>query len=210
MNHSEQNALSFERIVFFSDAVFAIVITLLVLEIKVPHIEEIADEEVRKGLFELLPKFLGFIFSFFIIGIMWVEHHRIFQFIKGYDMGLLWRNLIFLLCISFIPFPTALFSEYFWSKTAFILYSLIFALAALAKLWVWNYVVKNNLLDDNFDKSLASSITRRSLAVPIGCVLCLSLAMFLPNFFSFIGFPLIPLFAKLLVSNKKTAEEEKV
>lgn len=210
MNHSEQNALSFERVVFFSDAVFAIVITLLVLEIKVPHLEEIADDAVRHGLFELLPKFFGFIFSFFIIGIMWVEHHRVFQFIESYDMGLLWRNLIFLLCISFIPFPTALFSEYFWSKTAFILYSLIFALAALAKLWVWNYAVKNNLLDDNFDKSLAVSINRRSWAVPIGCGICIGLAIFLPNFFSFIGFPLIPLFAKLLGSKKKTAEEENV
>ncbi len=208
MEHSENSALSFERIVFFSDAVFAIVITLLVLEIKVPHLEEFSEEAMRGALIEMIPKFIGFIFSFFIIGLMWVEHHRIFRFIGNFDMGLLWRNLVFLLGISFIPFPTALFSEYFTSKTAFVIYALSFAFAALAKLWVWNYAVKKNLMVEDFDQTLALKISRRSLGVPLGCALCVVLSIFLPNFFSFIGFPLIPIFANLLDPTTKTPKPQ--
>lgn len=209
MNQTEQNTLSFERVVFFSDAVFAIVITLLVLEIKVPHIKEINDEAIIHSLIELIPKFIGFIFSFFIIGIMWIEHHRIFRYIQDFNIGLLFRNMVFLLCISFIPFPTALLSEYFWSKTAFILYALIFALAGLTKLWIWNYAVKTNLVSDEIEPSQVKNISRRSLAVPLCCTFCIVLALFLPNFFSFIGFPLIPLFAKLLNSAQKDKVSDK-
>jgi uncharacterized membrane protein len=73
MNPSEQNTLSFERIVFFSDAVFAIVITLLVLEIKVPHLEVLSETALHKELLHLIPKFMGFLASFLIIGLMWFE-----------------------------------------------------------------------------------------------------------------------------------------
>ena len=93
MNQTEQNALSFERIVFFSDAVFAIVITLLVLEIKVPHLEKFSEQAVNASLIHLIPKFIGFLASFLIIGVMWFEHHRIFRYIKDFDAGLIWRNL---------------------------------------------------------------------------------------------------------------------
>jgi transmembrane protein TMEM174 (potassium channel) len=115
--------LSFERVVFFSDAVFAIVITLLVLELKVPHLSEHTETTLRSALIELVPNVAGFVISFLIIGLMWIEHHRIFRYIENYDAGLLWRNLFLLLCVSFVPFPTALFSENFWSRTAFILYT---------------------------------------------------------------------------------------
>lgn len=72
-----ETGLSFERVVFFSDAVFAIVITLLVLELKVPHITEHTDSALRHALVELLPRVMGFVVSFLIIGLMWSEHHRI-------------------------------------------------------------------------------------------------------------------------------------
>jgi uncharacterized membrane protein len=118
-----ETGLSFERVVFFSDAVFAIVITLLVLEIKPPHLDEHSEAAIKRALVELIPKFSGFVVSFLIVGMMWIEHHRIFRHIINYDAGLLWRNLLLLLCVSFVPFPTALFSEYFWSHTAFIFYT---------------------------------------------------------------------------------------
>src|SRR4030095_206283 len=138
MNSDQENEiLSFERILFFSDAVFAIVITLLVLELRVPHVDgDVTETNIRHALFELTPKFLGFVYSFFIVGLMWIEHHRIFRYIGNYDFGLIWRNLLFLLFVAFIPFPTALFSEYFRSQTAFVLYVLGFALAALTKIWI--------------------------------------------------------------------------
>jgi len=206
MNKTEHDALSFERIVFFSDAVFAIVITLLVLEIKVPQVdhEHFSDSALRQALPELLPKFLGFVYSFFIVGMMWFEHHRIFRFIKAFDPGLIWRNLIFLLFVAFIPFPTALFSEYIRSQTAFILYAASFSFAALTKLWIWRHAVKNKaeLLPKNIDDETIKRISRRSLAVPIVC--CIAIGMsFIALGFGGLSFLFIPLAAYLLYPNKK-------
>jgi uncharacterized membrane protein len=206
MNETEHDALSFERIVFFSDAVFAIVITLLVLEIKVPQVnrEHFSDAALREALPDLLPKFLGFVYSFFIVGMMWFEHHRIFRFIKAFDPGLIWRNLIFLLFVAFIPFPTALFSEYIRSQTAFILYAASFAFAALTKLWIWRHAVKNRaaLLSKNIDDETIKRISRRSLAVPIVC--CIAIGMsFVALGFGGLSFLFIPLVAYLLYPKKK-------
>jgi uncharacterized membrane protein len=206
MSESENySAISFERIVFFSDAVFAIVITLLVLEIKVPHLEHYSEESIQSALFHLLPKFLGFAVSFIIVGMLWIEHHRIFQYIRHYDAGLMWRNLVFLLFVAFVPFPTALFSEYVGSKTAFILYTLSFALAAVMKWWVWAHAAgnKEKILPPEMDDELIKRISRRSWAVPLGCFVCIALAFFLPISLSVIGFMLIPLFAYLLYPGKK-------
>lgn len=204
----ENHTLSFERILFFSDAVFAIVITLLVLELRVPHIEshDPSDSEISHALFVLLPKFLGFIYSFFIVGLMWIEHHRIFRFIGNWDFGLIWRNLLFLLFVAFIPFPTALFSEYFRSHTAFILYVLSFAFAALAKIWIWRHAVKNRetLMVDEIDDEMIKQISRRSWAVPIVCIVSVGLS-FIAIAFGGFAFPFIPLVANLLYRRKKEA-----
>ena len=197
-SNEKESGLSFERVVFFSDAVFAIVITLLVLEIKVPHIEGHTEQGVLQGLFHLLPKFIGFVMSFFIVGVMWIEHHRIFRFIERYDTGLLLRNLCFLLSVSFVPFPTALFSEYFWSRTAFILYAATFGVVALTKLWVWNYAARRPaLLGPSSDAATVRRISRRSLAVPIACAVSIALS-FVSVFLAPVAFILIPLVARAL------------
>lgn len=202
----ENTTLSFERVLFFSDAVFAIVITLLVLEIKVPHIEHAPGEPPAIGhaLTELIPKFLGFIISFFIVGVLWIEHHRIFRFIGTYDVGLILRNLIFLLFVAFVPFPTALFSEYFRSQPAFALYVASFAAAAIAKIWIWGYAVKNRekLMVAEVDGETIKQISRRSWAVPIVCVISIGLS-FIAIAFGGFAFPLIPLVAHLLYHKKK-------
>lgn len=209
MNPNEkESGLDFERVVFFSDAVFAIVITLLVLEIKVPHLEAHSENAVLRGLVGLLPKFTGFVVSFFIVGTMWIEHHRVFRFIKAYDAGLLWRNLFFLLTVSFVPFPTALFSEYYGSRTAFILYAATFGVVALAKLLVWKYAVgKPSLIDPTADPLTLRRISRRSLAVPIACAVSIALAL-VSVFLAPVGFILIPLIARFLDPGAKAAGGE--
>ena len=205
-NSNENNAITFERILFFSDAVIAIVITLLILELKAPHIkhEGFTEGVMRQALFELLPKFLGFVFSFLIVGMMWIEHHRIFRFITSWDFGLIWRNLVFLLFVAFIPFPTALFSENSFSQTAFMLYAGSFALAAIAKVWVWNYAVsrRSELIGDDVDDETVKLISRRSWAVPIVCVIAIGFSFIAVPFGGF-AFPLIPLVANLLYRKKK-------
>jgi uncharacterized membrane protein len=209
-DHTENTTLSFERILFFSDAVFAIVITLLVLELRVPHLEgeSITEGNIRRELLGLTPKFLGFVYSFLIVGLMWVEHHRIFRFIGHFDLGLIWRNLLFLLFVAFVPFPTALFSEYFRSQTAFDLYVLSFAMAALAKIWIWSYAVSHraDLLVPDIDDETVRRISRRSWAVPIVCALAIGLS-FLAVGFGGLCFLLIPLVARLLYSKRKPVSQ---
>jgi uncharacterized membrane protein len=198
-----ESGLSFERVVFFSDAVFAIVITLLVLEIKPPHLEAHDEHALKFALLALLPKVIGFLVSFLIIGVMWIEHHRVFRYIRDYDFGLLWRNLLMLLCVSFVPFPTALFSEYYWSQTAFVLYTLSFGLVGLTKLWVWQYAIgKGNLVGPEFDRFDLKRISRRSLAVPLACAVAILLS-FINIRLAPSGFVLIPLVARLLDPAKR-------
>ena len=201
-----ESGLSFERVVFFSDAVFAIVITLLVLELKVPHITEHTDSALRHALVELFPRVMGFVVSFLIIGLMWTEHHRIFRYIDNYNAGLLWRNLLLLLCVSFVPFPTALFSENFWSQTAFILYTGSFGAVATAKLWIWRHAAASGLLKKDVGPEIEKRIGRRSWAVPLGCALAIALS-FISVMVAPIGFVFIPLFARVLdPTRKKTTQ----
>ena len=207
MNNHQESGLSFERVVFFSDAVFAIVITLLVLELKVPHIGEHTEPALRQSLIQLLPRVAGFVISFLIIGLMWIEHHRIFRYIADYDAGLLWRNLLLLLCVSFVPFPTALFSENFWSRTAFILYAASFGAVATAKLWIWRYAMSANLLKSDVTPELERRILRRSMAVPLACLLAIVLS-FISIFLAPISFAFIPIFARLLDPSSKKRQPE--
>jgi uncharacterized membrane protein len=103
-----------ERLILFSDAVFAIAITLLVIEMKIPHLEgDINDTSLGHALLHLVPVFFGFILSFFIIGIYWTVHHRIFGQVVDYDGKLLWLNLFFLFSIVLMPFTSALYGEYY-------------------------------------------------------------------------------------------------
>lgn len=212
-NHPPETGLSFERVVFFSDAVFAIVITLLVLELKVPHLTDHSESALRGALVGLLPRVAGFVISFLIIGLMWIEHHRIFRYIADYDLGLLWRNLLLLLCVSFVPFPTALFSENFWSRTAFILYTASFGGVAIAKYWIWRHAMAARLVKPDLTPEFEKRIARRSLAVPLACLLAILLS-FISIVLAPISFAFIPIFARLLdpTSKKKpqsaTANEE--
>ena len=97
-----------ERILFFSDAVFAIAITLLVLNIEVPDIpQDLVAEELPGQLLGLWPKYLSYVVSFLVILIFWISHHTIFSNIRGYDRVLIWLSSLFLMFVAFLPFPTA-------------------------------------------------------------------------------------------------------
>jgi uncharacterized membrane protein len=104
-----------ERLVFFSDAVFAIAITLLVIEIAVPHLGHFGHHgssgDYLQALAGLLPSFFGYFLSFFVIGLYWAGHHRAFGLAETYDARLVWPNLTMLCMIAFMPFATAFLSD---------------------------------------------------------------------------------------------------
>jgi uncharacterized membrane protein len=98
-----------ERLEAFSDGVFAIAITLLVLEIRVPPAEDLASSEhLISALAALWPSYVGYVISFVTIGIMWANHHNLFRLVAAVSHGLILANLLLLLVVGFVPFPTAL------------------------------------------------------------------------------------------------------
>ena len=101
-----------ERLTFFSDAVFAIAMTLLVIEVRLPAIDSFSDRGLGRGLLELYPHYIGFVSSFLVIGRFWISHHQLFGLLDGTSDRLLWANLFFLFAIAFMPFPTAILSVY--------------------------------------------------------------------------------------------------
>jgi len=104
MRERTEDSRELDRIVFFSDAVFAIAITLLVLDIQVPEIpERLVDERLPERLLELWPKYLSYVLSFLVILMYWMAHHSTFTAIKRYDRGLIWLNSLFLMCVAFLP-----------------------------------------------------------------------------------------------------------
>jgi len=108
------------RLEAFSDGVFAIAITLLALELKVPHFEAGGDmpDRLIAGLWHQWPSYFAFLTSFFTVLIMWVHHHRIFRQVRCVDATLLFANGFLLMLITVVPFPTAVVAEYLRTPAA--------------------------------------------------------------------------------------------
>jgi uncharacterized membrane protein len=161
------------RLEAFSDGVFAIAITLLVLEIRVPTPD--ATQQGRTllaALRQLWPSYLGYALSFVTIGIMWANHHTIFKYVRRADRYFVLINVLFLMCISFLPFPTALLAAYLpepGGRTVAVAgYSATLVVIALAYNAVWWYAVyEDRLLGPNPDREAVRTISRRYLAGPI-------------------------------------------
>lgn len=111
-----------DRLVFFSDAVFAIAITLLALEIRLPAGDFADDAALWQALLSMTDAYLAFAISFWVIASFWLGHHRLFLHIQRYDDRLLLLNFLLLMLIAFVPFPTTLISEY-GNRTAVIVYA---------------------------------------------------------------------------------------
>ena len=151
-DHPARDELGLERLIFFSDAVFAIAITLLALDLRLPGGGESPDNaQLLAQLLEIWPKYLSYVVSFLAIGTFWLGHHRRFRLIKRYDRGLFTLNLLFLMVIAFIPFPTSVISES-GNRTATIFYALTMILGGLmlAALW-WHASWHNRLTDPRLD-----------------------------------------------------------
>jgi uncharacterized membrane protein len=136
--------LHLTRIEAFSDAVFAIVVTLLVLELKLPPLKDHASVgELAHQLVELAPKFLGWLISFIIVCKFWLNHHHVLNLASHADYGFTWLNSLFLMGQSFIPFPTAMMGEYPNNPLAVSLFGVVFAVNTLLFIALQRYIVRN-------------------------------------------------------------------
>jgi uncharacterized membrane protein len=167
------------RIEAFSDGVFAIAITLLILDIKVPHASE-SGVGLGTLLLRQWPSYVAFLASFATIGIMWINHHRLFTYIVRSNHALLLLNSLLLLGVVVVPFPTALVAEYFGHEgehLAVTLFSGTFFLIAIIFNLLWRYASKH-LLGHNANVSEVREISKQYRFGPLFYVLCLLLAPF--------------------------------
>lgn len=114
------------RLEAFSDGVFAILITIMVLELHAP------EGDTFDALKPLLPKFISYILSFIYLAIYWNNHHHLFQIVKHVNGKVLWRNIFLLFCLSLVPFVTAWMGENHFSSSAVALYGIILLMAGVA------------------------------------------------------------------------------
>jgi len=140
-------AFTKNRVEAFSDGVFAIIVTLLILEIKVPDIQESGSVlALRDSLTALLPKFVSWVISFLTLCIVWMNHHRLFDMFKGINVGLFWLNVNLLLWVCFVPFPTALMGDYPHNPLAVAFYGAIMACTGISFVLTRLYGLKHKSL----------------------------------------------------------------
>jgi uncharacterized membrane protein len=154
------------RLEAFSDGVFAIAITLLVLLFARPALS--GGETLGDALLHQWPSYASYAVSFVTVGIMWVNHHAIFRHIVRVDRVLLFVNLLLLMCIAFVPYPTSLVAEFIRSsqdaRAAALLYGITMTTTAIFFNALWQYASRGyRLLDPDADRREVTGITRSYL-----------------------------------------------
>ena len=171
-----------DRLETFCDGVFAIAITLLVLEIRLPADAHVAGSgDLFRALARLWPSYVAYTIAFLTLGIMWANHHSIFEYVRRTDKYFLLINVVFLMCVSFLPFPTRVVAEHLADpearQAAMVVYSATLIVIALAYNAVWRYAVAGGrLLDPDADMEGVRTISRRYLAGPISYGVAFALA----------------------------------
>lgn len=162
-----------DRLQFFSDAVFAIALTLLVLDIRLPE----GEGDLLTELLDLWPQYFGFALSFVIIALNWVSHHAKFRVIRRFDSRLVWLNFLVLLLVAWVPFPTSVLSEYGAETPAVVLYAASVAALSLAQLAVWVYAVRGGLAEPDVDAGMFRYVVLNILPTPTVFLLSIPIAL---------------------------------
>jgi uncharacterized membrane protein len=197
-----KNGFQLERVALFSDAIFAIAITLLIIEIKVPelHSNIITDQELWQGLVSTLPKFIGFFVSFFVIGLYWLAHHRMFKYVDHCTQKLLWNNLLFLLPIVVMPFSTSFLSDYYRAslRLPLAVYMITICFAGFFSFRLWKMIGNpKNQLSHQLDKTFLSYNIARALIIP-AVFICGFLLSFIQPWVAYIIPPFAPVATRLI------------
>lgn len=165
-----------ERVVFFSDAVFAIALTLLVVDLRVPEVDN--GETSGDVIVSLLPGFMAYAISFAVIALNWNGHHRKFRVINGFDSRLIQLNFVLLFLVAFTPFPTSLMSEYPGEVPSVVLYAVVVAMLSVVQLAMWAYAWRRGLVDAIVEPDMYRYVRRNLLVVPIVFGISILIALF--------------------------------
>jgi uncharacterized membrane protein len=187
------------RLEAFSDGVFAIVITLLILDIRLPEVDYAHLGETLK---EVYPRILSYVMSFVVIGIYWISHHNSFQLIHKTNKAFLWMNIFLLLFISFIPFPTSLMGRYPFQTIPVMIYGINLLIANVIGFCMLLYIHRN--------PQLASASTKESFKKQVPIYICVNstylFAIILSPFFPTVSYfiYIIVIIFLIFISEKKT------
>jgi uncharacterized membrane protein len=178
-------------VLFFSDAVFAIAITLLVVDLGVPDVVRNAGHQLHHDKYRIL----GFAISFLVIGLFWMGHHRLFRYITALDRLVIFLNLLFLGTIAFLPYPTALlFASSTRQVAATVFYAACVAGAGLVELAIWLYALRaDGLVPDSVSPSLRRYETAQILPTPVVFGLSIPVAFVAPGVAPFTWILLVPI-----------------
>jgi len=198
-----------DRVVFFSDAVFAIAITLLVIEIKVPSHETIHELGLRGALAMLTPLFIGYGVSFIVTALFWRAHLQLCTLVTSFNSKLIWTNIVLLLFVGMMPFSTALYSENFGNNAAFTSNCLNLAAIGITNFFLTRVIISSQHLRSTLSKKEIRWLQGRALAVPVIFLLCIAITVVSPMI-ARVAFILIFIVQKIgdnmLVRSEKAAD----
>jgi len=170
------------RIEALSDGVFAIAMTLLVLELKIPDLpKQTTQAEVLLKLKEMLPHFYSYAMTFVLSGVFWVFHHLTFHFIRHTTRALLWMNIIFLMFVSLLPFSTHFMADFMHYSVAMMFYFGNQTVLALLLRAQWIYAVRAGILEIKTDERWGSRFPTRVNALMLACAAAFVTACFHPR-----------------------------
>jgi uncharacterized membrane protein len=179
--HADNPAHGLERMAFFSDAVFAIAITLLVIEIKVPEVAHpYTDAAFLEALNERIPHFIGFFVSFFAIGLFWASHHRAFDCARHFSPKLFVPNLMLLCAIAAMPFFTAFSAEHFGYRVPTAFYCGWMIVISLCNIMVQRILTAPPVVGEQVPEAQRRAIRQRGLSALLGSVTAFAMSLFIP------------------------------
>ena len=168
------------RVMALTDGVFAIIMTLLVLDIQVPKLA--AGESLKTAfLLDVWPNVVVFVISFVLTGLYWVAHRDMFNLVRGVDRGLVWLNILFMLPVALVPAAAALLGAYSHDQLALRIYGLLFVLIALMRLALWYYIgTRRHLLIEHVDRRTLLTGAFTSIALIVAYLIAILVAGFAP------------------------------
>jgi TMEM175 potassium channel family protein len=167
------------RILALSDGVFAIALTLLILDIAIPATTN--DDELGKALLGLWPRYLAYALSFLVIARFWVIHHQTFRLIARDNAALVWLNFLLLIFIAFLPFPTAVLGAHEGAPAAAVLYAVALCLTSgSSAAYLWYASGRSNLMRADVGRGQRRAMRARSMSGPVFFALTVPVAAFVP------------------------------
>jgi uncharacterized membrane protein len=193
---SRSRTLPLNRLEALIDGVFAIAITLLVIEISVPIVDSARASDLVEALAGQWPSYLAYAVTFFLVGAYWINHHRMFALLRGIDHTFLILNILCLMAIAVIPFPNAVLAEYLTEPelrgVAAAVYGLAMLVLAVLFNIVWWYAYRRRLFRPEVDPAKIRRVLRTYLSGPVIFVTALVLSLWVPVV-SLVIYVLVPL-----------------